>query len=163
MSPFRALRLTPWGLYWPVQTFGLPHLYEDVSLEAKISYPDHELRVLKIQYGSPGAGDLLGLGKIVEQVKDAIFKWVDRKDTKEQRALENDEQGLRNDGLRIKNAREFVALNKDLGLTEEQIRPLVAPLIAEVTSRQETAWRLIEEGKITSVEVLDVNETESNE
>ncbi len=45
-----------------------------INLMAKQFRPQYQLQLLRINYNSPGSIDLLGIGKIVEQVKDLWIK-----------------------------------------------------------------------------------------
>jgi len=86
-----------------------------------VLYPDEELEIRRIEYGSPGFKDLAGLGDIVGHIMEFIFRLIEHRSRREKRKLENDR-------LRIENAREFVQLAKECGYTEADIRKNYAML-----------------------------------
>jgi hypothetical protein len=64
------------------------------------------LRVLRINYSSPGSIDLMGLGKVAEVSKDALFGFTDRIINAEDRELDRDRKLLENEALHARTARE---------------------------------------------------------
>jgi hypothetical protein len=133
---------------------GAPPVLPTINLEdpealQSLLEPDELLEVQRIEFASPGFKDLLGLGEVIGHVKDFLLKLIDWKLTARQRQLENEERELKNQRLRIENAKEFVALGRDLGLPQQEIRKMVG----FVGKRQDRTLKLIEAGKITSVSV----------
>jgi hypothetical protein len=109
--------------------------------------PDERLEVRRVSYASPGSLDLAGIGAVVEHVKDFVLKLIERRDNKRQRTLSEERASLENDRLRIENARRFVALGKDLGYSDAELRRLVA----HVDERQEVLARLVDQQKLRSI------------
>lgn len=118
---------------------------------ANLIYPHEELKVRRIEYSSPGFKDLAGFGEIIGHIKDFSLKLIEHFSNKRSRDLKDDEQELRNQSLRIQNAREFVSLARECGFDEPQIRELVHL----VDGKQEPLIRLIESGKLQRVQMLD--------
>ena len=112
---------------------------------------EEALYVQKVKFASPGSVDLVGLGAVMGHIKDLIFKFVDRNDTKQSRHLEDERRALENERLRIENAREFVALAKDCGYSEIEIRKLVS----RVDDIQDPIERLAAQHKLRDVVDLD--------
>jgi hypothetical protein len=107
----------------------------------------HALRVKRIEFASPGSIDLVGLGEIAGHLKDFVLRLIERSDTAKARELADDRAELENDRLRLENARSFVALAKDLGWSETQIRNLMM----QVDEKQEAIARLADRKQIISV------------
>jgi len=154
----RGRRLTRRGLYpWAFGlAAGLPPIWNEAqigSLSALIE-PEERLDVRRISYASPGSVDLIGIGAIVGHVKDFTLKLIDRQDSKQQRKLSEERAELENDRVRIENARSFVALARDLGYTDSELRQLVA----RVDEKQETLVRFIEQQKLRTVSILDATD-----
>jgi len=132
----------------------IPLVSQDLIRISNFLYPQEKLEVQRIQYGSEGFKDLAGIGEIVGHIKDFILKLIEHKSAKRQRELENEEKEIRNQQLRIENARSFVALAKECGYSEPEIRSLVH----FVDDRQQTLVDLIDTDKIRSVRLLNDNE-----
>ena len=115
-----------------------------------LTRPDEQLTVLRVQYGSPGFVDLLGVGKIVEQLRLFVEKLIDLRATRLRGGLENEAMRQEIKGKMIENARDFVRLAKearDLGLSEFEIKYL-----AELTEgAQERLFRQIAQGNVTAI------------
>lgn len=127
----------------------------DIANVARLVYPHEELKVRKIKYASPGFKDLAGFGEIIGHIKDFILKLVDHFGSKRSRHLKDEEHELRNQSIRIQNARDFVGLARECGFDESEIRQL----INSVDDKQDPIVRLVQSGKIQNVLMLD----ESNE
>jgi hypothetical protein len=148
----RFLSLGPFP--WEAGLFGaiLPTLDEaHLTRLSQVLDPDERLAVRRVNYASPGSIDLVGIGAVVGHVKDFAIKMIERHDTKRQRELSDERAALENDRMRIENARNFVALARDLGYTETEIRRLVA----HVDEKQEVLVRLIDERKLVAVVAAD--------
>jgi hypothetical protein len=144
----RFLSLAPFP--WEAGLFGaiLPTLDEaHLSRLSQVLDPDERLAVQRVRYASPGSIDLVGIGAVMGHVKDFAVKMIERHDNKRQRKLSDERAALENDRLRIENARNFVALARELGYTETEIRRLVA----HVDEKQEVLVRLIDERKLIAV------------
>ena len=117
---------------WSVSSTPLiPSDPEQLSLLLSLLYPEAPLRVSKIQYGSRGSIDLLGVSEALGHIKDLILKPLDYIMTRRQRELENKGRELKNEEtelglqrLRIQNATDFVRLAKEMGYSKAQIRRL---------------------------------------
>lgn len=129
-----------------------PQLLNSIELSriTDTIYPHERLVVKRMEYASPGQGDLTGLGQIVGHIKEfsqfLIQHFADRK----ARKLRDTEAELRNQSLRIENARNLVGLAKDIGYTETEIRQM----INWVDDKQQSLLELIENGKIRRVLLL---------
>lgn len=112
--------------------------------------PDERLEVRRLSYSSPGASDLAGIGVIVGHVKDFVIKLIDRHDSQRQRELSDERTAVEIERLRIENARNFVALGRELGFSEVEMRKLVA----HVDDKQEVLIQLIDQKKLTGVSLV---------
>lgn len=119
----------------------------NLSEISELLYPQEQLMIQRIEYGSPGVADIGGLGVIVGHVKDLILKLIERRDSKRQRHLENEERELRNQQYRIENANRLVQLARECGYSEPQMRSIVK----FVDERQQTFIDLVDAGKIKSI------------
>lgn len=151
--PFRHLwkrRLSRWGpLFWAPGYGGLPPALDEGRLSRlrRLFEPEERLQVRRINYASPGFSDLAGIGAVIGHVKEFILKLIERRDVRRKRQLDEERVALENDQLRIENARKYVALARDLGYSETEIRFLVA----HVDRKQDTLLRLIEQQKLRGV------------
>jgi hypothetical protein len=123
----------------------------DPSRLQTLVLPHEELKVRRIEYASPGFKDLAGLGDIVGHVKDFTLELIKHFSTRTNRNLKDEEQEIHNQALRIQNARSFVALAKECGFEDAEMRKLVLG----VDSKQGPLIQLIENGKIQDVKMLD--------
>jgi hypothetical protein len=135
-------------LEFPYWRLGFQGIQPDKVL--RLVEPSERLMARRLDYASPGMFDLAGLGAIVGHIKDGMMRLVDIYVSRPQRKNENEERGLKNDALRIQNAREFISLAKELGYSEQEIRQLVL----WVDQRQQRLGSLIRDGLIIGVEVL---------
>ena len=96
-----------------------------------------KLKISKIDYGSPGIADLVGVGAIVGHIKDFFLQLISLKVTTKQRDLENEERALRNDLLRVEKQEKLMEL-------EEKRREVeLALAIAKSTPGQMSAIRFL--------------------
>lgn len=100
----------------------------------------NHLRVVRIQYASPGVQDLAGIGVIVGHVKDLVLRLIDL-------AASRKERRLKNERLEIDNLSERIKIAKEVGYTDKEIRNM----LGWAKKRQKTIYYLIEDGKIRSV------------
>lgn len=137
----------------PISSAALFPLTDENTMQQLRTFIHEEeaLQVRKIEYASPGSIDLAGLGAVMGHIKDLVVKFVDRNDTKRKRHLEDERLSLENERLRIENAREFVALAKDCGYSEVEIRQLVS----RVDDVQDPIERLAAQHKLTDVVDVD--------
>jgi hypothetical protein len=120
--------------------------------------PSERLEIRRLNYASPGASDLAGVGAIVGHVKDFVVKLIDRHDTRRQRELNDDRAAAEIDRIRLENARNFVALGKDLGYSDIEMRKLVA----QVDEKQDMLISLIDQKKLTGATIVGDGESDSN-
>ena len=113
--------------------------------------PGDVLEVRRVSYASPGLKDLAGFGEIIGHVKDFLVYLLEFRERRRQLNLENEERELRNDSLRIDNARRFVRLRKESVRADAEERRL----IQWVDERQQTFIDLIDQQKISGVDVVD--------
>lgn len=121
--------------------------------------PSERLEIRRLNYASPGVSDLAGVGAIVGHVKDFVVKLIDRHDTRRQRDLNDERAAAEIDRIRLENARNFVALGKDLGYSETEMRKLVA----HVDEKQDTLVRLIDQKKLTGASIIGDGQSNSND
>ncbi|MGC8898815.1 MAG: hypothetical protein ACP5ON_11370 [Bacteroidota bacterium] len=140
--------LVPWALGFPG---ALPPVLDDAQLSrlSQLLEPEERLEVRRISYASPGATDLAGIGTVIGHIKDFILKLIERQDSKRQRELDQERAALENDRIRLENARNFVALARDLGYSETDLRRLVL----YVDGKQGTLVRLIAQQKLRGVSI----------
>jgi hypothetical protein len=145
---YRRLLHLGYPIFPPVG-IAISSLIDDpATSKARVLVQDYEeLKVRRISYASPGSIDLVGIGAVMGHIKDLVFKLVDRKDTRRKRELEDETQSLENEKLRLQNAREFVALAKDCGYSELEIRQLVS----RVSTVQDPIARLVSQRKLEDV------------
>jgi len=161
---FEFMRFPPFRKAWrwrmihpsmmPFLGAGVPSVPTDPDALARLAsfvYPQEELQIRKIKYGSPGFSDLAGAGEAIGHIKDFVLKIIEHWVARRQTNLENEERELKNQKLRIENAREFVQLAKDCGYTEAETRRL----LNWVDEKQETYIILIENGKLRKVHFLE--------
>jgi len=101
------------------------------------------LELIRIQYGSPGITDLVGMGEIVGHIKEFILKII-------KNVSSMDKRQLRNAQLEIENARAFLQLQKDYNRSQEDLHNL----IEQINRRQQRIARLVTQGKLVSVEII---------
>lgn len=146
-STRRRLRRHPYRTVFPFWQ-GLPALDDSyLSRLPELIAPEERLMVRRIKYASPGITDLTGLGAIIGHLKDFSLRLIERRDGKRSRELSEERAELENDRLRIENARSFVALTRDLGYSETEIRDL----LRHVDRKQDTLANLIAERKLVGV------------
>jgi hypothetical protein len=118
--------------------------------------PDELLEVRRVKYSSPGVTDLTGVGAIVGHLKDFILRLIEHRSTEPQRNLENELRMLKNERIRIENAKRFLALLREQGVTGEDMKKL----ISYVDNKQDIIVHLVATQKITGVYVMAENATE---
>jgi hypothetical protein len=101
------------------------------------------LELIRIQYGSPGITDLAGLGEIVGHLKEFVPKVIENVSNKEERDLRNIQRAM-------EIAREYLQLQKEYNLTQEDLHHL----IEQIMQRQQRITRLVRQGKLVSVEII---------
>lgn len=110
-----------------------------VNISHKAQRFNH-LRIIRIQYASPGVQDLAGIGVIVGHIKDLVLRLIDLAASKEERKLKNRR-------LELDNLREQIQIAKEVGYTDKEIKNL----LGWAKKRQKTIYDLIEDSKIQSV------------
>jgi hypothetical protein len=119
---------------------------QQLNLTKGLVYISHKaerfnhLRVVRIQYASPGNQDLAGIGVIIGHIKDFILRLIELHVSKEERRLKNER-------LEIENLSERIKIAKEVGFTDKEIRNA----LGWAKKRQKTISDLIEDGKILSV------------
>jgi hypothetical protein len=151
LLPFRRRRYLNPFLLQQALIAGSSFTITDPAQISRLIAPEEELKVRRIDYASPGLKDLAGLGDIVGHVKDFTLKLIEHFSSRRKRELLDEEQKLKNEALRIQNARNFINLMEELGLDELERRRLVG----YVDEKQEPLIRLVAEGKIQNVLMLD--------
>jgi len=133
----------------------LPPILDEAHLSRlrRLFEAEERLEVRRVRYASPGITDLAGFGTIIGHLKDFLLKLIERRDTQHQRELSDERASLENDRIRLENARNFVALGRDLGYSETDLRFLVA----HVDGKQDSLVRLIDQQKLRSVTTPNPN------
>jgi hypothetical protein len=157
-APFRH-RWRERLLYWGPRPWGFgllspfPPVLDDAQLSRlwQLLDPEERLAVRRINYASPGATDLAGIGTVVGHIKDFILKLIERRDSTRKRQLDEEKAALENDRIRLENARNLVALGRDLGYSESDLRRLVL----YVDGKQGTLVPLIEQRKLAGALILE--------
>ena len=156
--PFRRgmkhRRFHPMMLQMPfLQSPSIPLDSDQLASLADFILPKEELIVSRIEYASPGFKDLTGIGEVVGHVKDFVIRVIELVCERGKRRLDNEKSSVEIEGMRIENAKRFVALAKDCGYTEAELRRMTR----WVDDRQETIIILVQSGKIQSAHMLDDN------
>lgn len=111
--------MPPWLLFPP--SSAPPFQDEQLSRWSAVLNASETLRIKRIKLASPGFADLVGIGKIVEEVRKLV-EWAF---AHESRKLDNDKKRLENDSLRMQNALAFWHGAKEIGVSEIELRRLV--------------------------------------
>ncbi len=149
-------RFRHWLTFQRSLTPGPLHLLDASDLERSFAVLEsgERLQVRRLQFASPGNTDLSGLGQAMGHVKDIVIKLIDVQVCSNERKIKNEilEEERRSAALR--NLREQIAILKDLGYSESEVRAIVAssnPAIEKLLS-------LINRGLLTGVS--DTNDQE---
>jgi hypothetical protein len=121
---------------------------KDAEALSQLVEPDERLQVRRIQYGSAGIKDLTGLGEVIGHLKDFLLRLIELKVTSTQRKHENRKRELENQRLQIENAKALVAVGKELGLSEYEMRELAG----FVGHKQDRMAELVRDRKLTGLE-----------
>jgi len=150
---FPYWRVLPWAQGFPG---GLPPALDEAQLSrlSQLLEPEERLEVRRISYASPGATDLAGIGTVIGHIKDFILKLIERRDSKRRRQLDEERAALENDRIRLENARILVALARELGYSEAELRRL----ILYVDGKQGTLVSLIQQRKLVGVSIPDTTD-----
>jgi hypothetical protein len=130
-----------------------PFLYrpDDVRQFSKLYFPEHVLRISRIEYASPGAKDFLGIGEILKQIRIFVQYLIELPQNREK-------QNLNNAAQRIQNARDLVKLRFEFSRANVEIDNIDNDgLAALVDDNTRTILKLVEEKKITSSIMLESN------
>jgi len=162
--PFRRWmkhrRFHPMMLQMPfLQSPTVPLDSEQLASLADFTLPNEELAVSRIEYASPGFKDLTGLGEVIGHVKDFLIRIIELWCDRDKRRLENEKTEAEIESIRIENAKQFVALAKDCGYSEAELRRITR----WVDDRQETIIVLVQSGKIQTVNMLDDMSSQNRE
>jgi hypothetical protein len=87
--------------------------------------PGERLQVRTIRYGSEGFKDFWGVGASVGHLKELIVKLIDVGAGRKRRKLEEEGIEIDNEAKRLKNAREYIQIAKELGYTEPELRQMI--------------------------------------
>ncbi len=139
-------------------TPSLPTDSTDLVRLAAVVYPEQTLEVRRLRYESPGIADVAGIGVIVGHVKDFILQIIEHRSRRRQRDIENTRAEAEVTAMRIENARKLVSLAEQCGYDRTELRKL----IGFVDERQELVIELVDKAKLTSVRLLDRDESSSD-
>lgn len=117
--------------------------------------PENELlRVVKIQYSSPGVQDLAGLGELIGHLKEFFLKIIDNLSNRSERSIKNRE-------LELRNTQTFLEIREKYKLSSQEL----IELTEIVNNRQQFFEELVIEQKLISVKIIDqsVNEVDEYE
>jgi hypothetical protein len=131
-----------WGM--PTVSQGLQTPDDLVS----ILQPGERLQVRAVHYGSEGFKDFWGVGSSIGHLKDLIIKLIDVGTGRARRKLENETIEIDNEARRLKNAREYIQLAKELGYSEAEMRKM----ISWTDKRQLVLVGLAQDGKLIGVD-----------
>jgi hypothetical protein len=107
------------------------------------------LAIAKLSYSSPGLQDVLGLGRILEEIRKTIAFFLESKQRSERHQVSLEQERLKLQAQRIQNQKQYVNLLKDIGYTKKEIRVML-----EQRDKQEKIIEsLVEDGKITAATV----------
>jgi len=152
--PFRRLAKNRGSFPSPLFYPQAPFLYrpDDVRQFSSLYFPDNALRISRIQYGSPGSKDFLGIAGVLKQVRIFIQFLIGLRQNQEK-------QNLNNAAQRIQNARDFVKLRVESSRANLEIDKMDnIGLAAIVDDNTRTILRLVQEEKITSSIMLESSE-----
>ncbi len=122
---------------------------DEIQQFSRIYFPEHVLQVSRIEYGSPGGKDFLGIGEILKQIREFIQFLIERRQAFQEKQLSNDAQ-------RIQNARDFVRLRLEFTRANAEIQEIENNGLAElVDDNTRAVQKLIDSDKITSVTMLE--------
>jgi hypothetical protein len=113
---------------WPSD---IPSRFEPSLLPTLVQrYARHgTLRVGFTRFGSPGLTDLIGAGKVLEQVRLFLTDITDRVLQRRDRDLKREEDEQKILAMKIKNAERLLGLAKEVGLNEDEKKRVIARLI----------------------------------
>jgi hypothetical protein len=114
---------------------------------------DERLMVRRCTYASPGVTDFTGLGQALGHLKDVIIKLIDVKTASRERNIRNQILEEELQAAALKNVREKIAILKELGYTEADLRSTVAALSPSVL----TLEKFVDRGMIMSAQIQDDN------
>jgi hypothetical protein len=133
-----------WGGGIPLESKGLARLSQNL-------FPEGTLRVRRVVYSSPGSTDLAGIGVIIGHITDTINKFIDFWSERETRKIENDILRAKLAQIRIENAQKLVAIAKDCGFSEPELRQMI--IFVDVS--QEVIVKSIEDGRLRAAQLLE--------
>lgn len=119
----------------------LPDYYKQVA----------NLEVTQLQYASPGFSDFTGIGSVVGHLKDLIIRWVEHRETREGRKIENLKGQVELDLLKIDRMKKFSLLLKEVGFSDEDVKKILSKEIEHLT----TVRGLIESEQIEKIEFTE--------
>jgi hypothetical protein len=118
--------------------------------------PEESLDIRRINYASPGFADLTGIGTVVGHLKEFVLKLIERRDLKRQRELSDEKAELENERIRLENIKLYVALARDVGYSDTEVRQLANV----VDGRQEILARLIDFQKIRKISSFEPSDSD---
>jgi hypothetical protein len=102
-----------------------------VRLVGEFAGSDSELKVRRIEYGSPGFQDFLGVGKIVRELLRFIRDMFQIKHEIEKQKLDNEKRQEQIRKMKIKNLGSILKILKDNGVGVEQRRAILENMIEQ--------------------------------
>jgi hypothetical protein len=139
------LVLPPDAAIPPRDSYPILFRVEDYHRFSSFYFPQHVLQIARIQYGSPGVKDFLGLAAILKEVRLFFQFFFDGKERKR--------KALANDAMRIDNARKFLQLRVEHAEAEQKIAA-IERLTELVDDKTRAVRKLIDSGKIRGVYML---------
>ena len=122
---------------------------DDLTQFSRIYFPYHPLTIRRINFASPGSKDFLGIGEVLNQVRNFVQFLITLPEDKERKRLDNEKQ-------RIENARNFVKLRTESARARAEIELITGlGLAAVVEDNTKELSGLIEGEKITGTLILD--------
>ena len=124
-------------------------------------FPTHlagPARVKRINYSSPGVTDIAGVGEIIGHIKDLILRVLEmclnrehQKEVARKLKLENDKSEIQMAQVRLEAIDQFIDVARKAGFTKTQVRSA----LQSVDGKVELLVSLVQQGKITSIELVD--------
>ena len=125
------------------------------NLNQEYHYHGQATRIKAIQFASPGFIDIVGVDKLIEQIRLA-FQFVmeyyrDRTRYKyktERERIKNDAMELENIAMRLEITRDFIQVLKETGFPERLIQEIIQMNVKEFIGLE----KIVQNGKLEKVE-----------
>jgi hypothetical protein len=137
--------------------YNLKIIYELTSF-----FPKRDLLQLTgINYNSPGAADILGLGEILKQIKEFVLEIIKHKSERTKRklsemekAIEIEQKKAQLQKMKLDNAKQYIEIAKELGfdnISQELLKDMLS-------NKQDTLFELVDNNNITNAKMISSEE-----